>query len=92
MMSTCETGATMYQHTYKGHVIITHALQCDGAWRGSFQIDSRTLEVANLLPASFDECGALADALGQAMRAIDARGQNPSEPNLLRAATSKPQK
>jgi hypothetical protein len=81
----------MYQHTYKGHIIITHALQYDGAWRGSFQIDSSTVEVANLLPASFDECGALADALGQAMRAIDTRRLDPSEPGLLRAATSKPQ-
>jgi hypothetical protein len=81
----------MHQHTYKGHIIITHAQQYDGAWRGSFQIDSSTLEVANLLPPSFDECGALADALGQAMRAIDTRRLDPSEPDLLRAATSKPQ-
>jgi hypothetical protein len=70
----------MYQHTYKGHVIITHALQCDGAWRGNFQIDSRALEAANLLPASFDECGALADALGQAMRAIDTQRLNDEIP------------
>jgi hypothetical protein len=72
----------MDQHTYKGHVITTHALQCDEAWRGSFQIDGGASELANLLPASFDECGALADALGQAMRAIDTQRLRPRELDL----------
>ncbi|WP_439389458.1 hypothetical protein [Ideonella sp. YS5] len=61
----------MKKLNYLGHDITSHACSCDGQWRGGFQIDDAPMFIIDGWPASFDELGAHADALGQAMSAID---------------------
>jgi hypothetical protein len=61
----------MKDHEYLGRVVTTRAHQHGAAWRGSYQIDGGPVVEALAMPPSHDQDGAHADALGQAMRAIN---------------------